>query len=165
MLELTYSGTKQARFKPPTSKLIAKTPHPYPDPNPDPARQLPNELINIILEHLKTDDDLPAIAKVARTSRRMYSIAIPKLYKTVTITQRNKYQLWYGHSEDGMSSCHPLVNCADATRCFSIRTTYSKRHRRFLYSQSNTGRRFTKSENGQRILLRGRGRHLSSLSR
>jgi hypothetical protein len=80
--------------------LVPNTPH----PNPDQNRQLPNEIIDAILAILKADDNLPALAKVAQANRRMYSIAIPKLYKTVTITKRNKYQLWYGHGEGGMSS-------------------------------------------------------------
>jgi hypothetical protein len=102
-LKLTYSITKRAKFQTPTPKSIANTPH----PNPDEDRQLPNEVIDAILGYLKADDDLTALARVARTSRRMHSIAIPKLYETVTITQRNKYQFWYGHAEDGTLSAPP----------------------------------------------------------
>jgi hypothetical protein len=151
MVKLTSSRMKRARFQPPSSKLVPITLHPYPNPNPD--RQLPNELIDVILEHLKTDDDLPAIAKVARTSRRMYSIAIPKLYETVTITQRNRYQFWYGHSEDGMPIYHAVYR-TDETRHCSIRTTYSKRHCRFPHSQNCTGLRFSQGHNGQGFSLR-----------
>jgi hypothetical protein len=66
-------------------------------------RCLPNELIDAILGFLKADDDLSALAAVVRTNQSMYDLAIPKLYETVTISERNQDIIRYGHTVDGRS--------------------------------------------------------------
>ena len=51
-----------------------------------------------ILSFLEADDDLPALAAVARVNHDMYDLAIPKLYESVTINEENKELIKYGHS-------------------------------------------------------------------
>jgi len=64
-----------------------------------------------IISFLKGDDNLPALAAMALVNHNMYDLAIPKLYKCVTINEENKEHVQYGHSswpskrEDGMSLC------------------------------------------------------------
>lgn len=62
------------------------------------AVQLPTEIMDHIISFLKADDDLPALATVARVNHNMYDLAIPKLYESVTINEKNKQQIKYGHS-------------------------------------------------------------------
>jgi hypothetical protein len=87
VIELMNSEAKRARMQsPPTS-----------------PKQLPNEIILSILEFLKLDDDLPSLAAVVRANKNMYNLAIPKLYETVTVTERNQYNIGYGYTPDGES--------------------------------------------------------------
>lgn len=61
-------------------------------------KQLPIEIIDAILSFLKANNDLSALTAVARANRTMYDLAIPKLYETVTMTERNEDQIEYGTS-------------------------------------------------------------------
>jgi len=60
--------------------------------------QLPNELIEIIVEHIKVDENFKTLAAIARASRNMYNIVIPKLYETVTVKAKNEKYVAYGHT-------------------------------------------------------------------
>jgi hypothetical protein len=94
-VELTCSETESAMVQ-------SSTPE---SPETETFRQrcLPNELVDAILGFLKADDDLPALAAVVRTNQHMYDLAIPKLYETVPINERNKDTIGYGHTVDGRS--------------------------------------------------------------
>jgi len=61
--------------------------------------QLPNEIIDVILECVKENGHLKSLASIARTNHNMYDIAIPKLYETITIKEdkKNQRRLAYGH--------------------------------------------------------------------
>lgn len=61
--------------------------------------QLPNEIIDVILECVKDNGHLQSLASIAWANHNMYDIAIPKLYETVTIKKdkENQKQLAYGH--------------------------------------------------------------------
>jgi hypothetical protein len=62
------------------------------------AVQLPTEIMDHIISFLKADDNLPALAVVARVNHDMYDLVIPKLYESVTINEDNKQHINYGHS-------------------------------------------------------------------
>jgi hypothetical protein len=73
---------------------------------PSVAKQLPNELIDVILDISKAKNDLAGLAAVARANHQMYDFAIEKLYETITITEWNEKAIGYGtsdqlESEDG----------------------------------------------------------------
>ena len=72
----------------------------------EPNHQLPNEIIDVILNYVKDNGHLKSLASIARTSHNMYDIAIPKLYETITIKEdkKNRRQLAYGHS-NWFNSC------------------------------------------------------------
>jgi hypothetical protein len=64
-----------------------------------PPKQLPNEIIDAILDITKANSDLPGLAAVARANRQMYDLAIEKLYETITMTEWNEDQIAYGTSK------------------------------------------------------------------
>jgi hypothetical protein len=59
-------------------------------------KQLPNEIIDVILDISKANKDLSGLAAVARANRQMYDLAIEKLYETITMTEWNENQIAYG---------------------------------------------------------------------
>ena len=65
-----------------------------------PNHQLPNEIIDVILNYVKGNGQLKSLASIARANHNMYDISIPKLYETITIKEdkENQKQLAYGHS-------------------------------------------------------------------
>jgi hypothetical protein len=63
------------------------------------SKAIPNEVFNMIICSLQADNDLAALAAVARANQHMYDLAIPKLYETVTMTDWNEDQIGYGTSE------------------------------------------------------------------
>jgi hypothetical protein len=65
---------------------------------PDMRRQLPNELIEVIVDHIKEDGNFKTLATVGLASHNMYNIVIPKLYETVTVKKGNQDQVSYGHT-------------------------------------------------------------------
>jgi len=67
--------------------------------------RLPNEVVDSILEILKKEGDFRTLTSVARVSRVMYDIAIPKIYETVVFSQttgnkNNHAKIQYGHASD-----------------------------------------------------------------
>lgn len=52
--------------------------------------QLPNEVVDSILEILKVEGQFNTLTSVARVSHTMYNIAIPKLYDTVVFSKTQK---------------------------------------------------------------------------
>lgn len=62
------------------------------------AAQLPIEIMDHIVSFLKANDDLPALAAMVRVNQDIYDLAIPKLYESVTINERNKQHIEFGHS-------------------------------------------------------------------
>jgi len=60
--------------------------------------QLPTEIMDHIISFLKANDNLPALAAVAQVNHKMYNLAIPRLYESVTINEHNKEHIKYGHS-------------------------------------------------------------------
>jgi len=59
---------------------------------------LPVEVIDLIIGHLKADDDLSTLAVAARANHCLYDLVIPRLYETVTINEENWRQVGYGHT-------------------------------------------------------------------
>jgi hypothetical protein len=59
-------------------------------------QSLPNEILHEIVDLLKGDNN--TLAALVRVDRNMYDIVIPHLYDTVTITERNKVKIAYGHT-------------------------------------------------------------------
>jgi hypothetical protein len=109
---LTNSKTKRAKASSPTT-----TTHP---PNmvnqginfkSNSRRQLPNELIEVIVEHIKVDGNFKTLAAIARASQNMYNIVIPKLYETVTVTAKNEKYVAYGHTPCYGMSLPSTVEC------------------------------------------------------
>jgi hypothetical protein len=74
-------------------------------------RQLPNELIEVIVEHIKVDGNFKTLAAIARASQNMYNIVIPKLYETVTVTAKNEKYVAYGHTPCYGMSLPSTVEC------------------------------------------------------
>jgi hypothetical protein len=65
------------------------------------------EIIDKIIGYLRADDDLPALASAAQVNQCMYDLAIPRLYETVTINQRNWRKVGYGHTAQRDHMSHP----------------------------------------------------------
>jgi hypothetical protein len=61
--------------------------------------QLPTEVLDLILSMLRSDTPnyRKTITTVARVSRSMYALAIPRIYKSVYINKRNSRKIGYGH--------------------------------------------------------------------
>jgi len=58
----------------------------------------------MILEDLKMNSEFKALTSAARASKTMYDIAIPKIYETVVVNERNRSTIGYGHgTEDSIS--------------------------------------------------------------
>ena len=77
-------------------------------------RQLPNELIEVIIEHIKVDGNFKTLAAIARANHNMYNIVIPKLYETVTVKANNERCVAYGHTPRyGMSLPNTAKLCLD----------------------------------------------------
>ena len=65
---------------------------------------MPTEILDMILEMLRKDGEFKALAAAARASKTMYDIAIPKIYETVVVNERNRSTIGYGHgTEDSIS--------------------------------------------------------------
>jgi hypothetical protein len=77
---------------PPTSK------DPTSMASPRPGKQLPTEIISLILSYLQQDGDYKSLAAVARTRRSFYDLAIPMIYESVVVNERNSSMLDYGYS-------------------------------------------------------------------
>jgi hypothetical protein len=58
---------------------------------------LPNELLSRIVSLLQSKRQYHTLAEFARANRNFYDIAIPKLYETIIVTERNEPLLRYGH--------------------------------------------------------------------
>jgi hypothetical protein len=66
--------------------------------------KLPNEIVDSILEILKIEEEFNTLTSVARASHNMYNIAIPKIYETVVVNEKNRSTVGYGHGiEDSVS--------------------------------------------------------------
>ena len=57
---------------------------------------LPTEMIRIILDILVAKEQSRALATAAQCNRRMYDYIIPKLYKTIRVTEENRDKLFDG---------------------------------------------------------------------
>ena len=51
----------------------------------------------MILDMLKQDGEFKALTSAARATKTMYDIAIPKIYETVVVNERNRSTIGYGH--------------------------------------------------------------------
>jgi hypothetical protein len=116
------------------------------DDSSSPSRQviLPVEVLDHIVGYLKADDDLPALAVLARANRQMYDFVIPKLYETVSTKSMDK--LGYGHgqqrrasADQGKSARSDIPTQLIGRRTIS-RPTYPKGPRFDLHSQMDCGR-------------------------
>jgi hypothetical protein len=59
--------------------------------------KLPNEIVDSILEILKIEEEFNTLTLVARASHNMYDIAIPRIYETVVVNEKNRSTVGYGH--------------------------------------------------------------------
>jgi hypothetical protein len=59
-------------------------------------QRLPTEVVSSVLDDLAADEQFGALATIARTSKRMYDLVIPKLYDTIYITETNRLKFTYG---------------------------------------------------------------------
>jgi hypothetical protein len=59
-------------------------------------QKLPNELIDHILDLLAAREQFKSLASAARVNKVTYDLAIPKLYRTITVKEENQEQVIYG---------------------------------------------------------------------
>jgi hypothetical protein len=117
MLTLLTDSKKQAKANSPTASHPPNMVEQNIDIGLNSRRQLPNELIEVIVEHIKEDGNLKTLAAIARASQHMYDIVIPKLYETVKVTAKNEKYVAYGHSHcHGMSLLNTAICCLHVRR-------------------------------------------------
>lgn len=72
----------------------------------DPQTQrLPNELIARVMDQLQEKLQLATLAEVARASKALHELAIPKLYRVVRVTARNIQRLFKTWERGAMLVC------------------------------------------------------------
>jgi hypothetical protein len=74
------------------------------DDDPQPQR-LPNELIARVMDQLQEKRQLATLAEVARVSKALRELAIPKLYRIVHVTRQNIQQLSESWNRGAMLVC------------------------------------------------------------
>jgi hypothetical protein len=84
MTRLIDRSSKRAKLQAPTpTSPTASVLNHNVDPTPNSRIQLPNGLIDVIMNHFKENGNMVGLASVAQCSRTMYDIVIPKLYETI----------------------------------------------------------------------------------
>jgi len=92
---------------------MSSTIRPQPQPEITQAKIaiLPNELLELILNILQERGEFKTFTSVARVNRNMYDIAIPKIYQTVIVNERNRSKIGYSHgtsaSNPDLGMCQP----------------------------------------------------------
>jgi hypothetical protein len=74
------------------------------DDDPQPQR-LPNELMARVMDQLQEKQQLATLAKVARVSKALRELAIPKLYRIVHVTRQNVQRLFESWERGTMLVC------------------------------------------------------------